>query len=152
MTLFLDTEFNSFGGALISIALVSDKGGKGSEFYAVLDLPPDLHPWVEQHVVPVLGRAPQTRAIVRRRLIEFLSRHTGEIVVADWPEDLMHLLRLLGGGERQHPLRLDMQLVSDAQTEPKIPHNALSDARALRDWHAKLVGHDLVRRRRSKRP
>ena len=58
MRYFLDTEFNGFGGELISIALVPEYGDQ--EFYAVLPLPAYLHPWVERHVIPYLGNVPQS--------------------------------------------------------------------------------------------
>ena len=50
MRYFLDTEFNGFGGELISLALVPEHGH--DEYYAVLPLPDELHPWVERNVVP----------------------------------------------------------------------------------------------------
>jgi hypothetical protein len=39
----LDTEFNSHGAELISIARASDDG---NEFYGVVGIPAQPHPWV----------------------------------------------------------------------------------------------------------
>jgi hypothetical protein len=46
---FLDTEFNGFGGGLLSLALVPEDG---TEFYATLACDEDMLPWVERNVVP----------------------------------------------------------------------------------------------------
>jgi hypothetical protein len=56
MRYFLDTEFNGFGGDLISLALVPEYGDR--EYYAVLPLPEELHPWVARNVVPYLSSVP----------------------------------------------------------------------------------------------
>jgi hypothetical protein len=52
---FLDTEFNGFGGALLSLALVPEDG---EEFYATLACKEGLVPWVEQNVLPFLDHVP----------------------------------------------------------------------------------------------
>lgn len=133
--LFLDTEFNGFGGALISIALVSDKGGKNSEFYAVRCLPSKIHPWVQEHVVPYLVLPSEDDHVLRARLAQFLRHHAGEPVIADWPEDLAHLLYCLceAGGISQR-IELDLRLIESGELNSRMPHNALADARALMHW------------------
>jgi hypothetical protein len=130
MGLFLDTEFSSFGGQLISIAIVSDDG---DEFYAVRHLPTKMHPWVRENVVPVLAQDPEDDTSIKRRLVAFLNRQKGQPIYADWPEDFTHLLYLLcePNGFRYDVGDLEMHLVRGIPTEPDIPHNALSDARAL---------------------
>ena len=55
MRYFLDTEFNGFGGALLSLALVPDDG---PEFYVTLGCGETCLPWVEEHVVPFLDHVP----------------------------------------------------------------------------------------------
>lgn len=133
MALYLDTEFNGFGGQLISIALVSDNGG---EFYGVLPLPSRVHPWVAEHVVPYLVASSEPHYALRARLFAFLTYHHGEPVIADWAEDLMHLLSLVcEPNGLSFQIELDMRLVNSGEIKPEIPHNALSDARALMCWH-----------------
>lgn len=147
MRYYLDTEFNGFGGELISLALVPTDPSLES-FYAVLDLPKQVDPWVQQHVVPHLIAqdanpvmdAPQPRFRVAYLLAKYMERHTGMTVVADWPTDFEHLLALLISGPGR------MQPVPDFQMEfrrlpgfntastSRIPHNALADAEALRDY------------------
>jgi len=56
MRYFLDTEFNGFGGALISLALVPEIGDQ--DFYVSLPLPAEIHPWVEKNVIPYLRFVP----------------------------------------------------------------------------------------------
>ena len=53
---FLDTEYNGWGGALLSLALVPDDG---EELYLTLDWQGELEPWVERHVVPYLDAVPE---------------------------------------------------------------------------------------------
>lgn len=136
MTLFLDTEFNGFGGELISIALVSDRGGSNAEFYAVRHLPEKITPWVEEHVIPVLGRASEDDATLKARLRHFLDDHRGEPIVADWPLDFIHFLVLLcEPGGRAYQFSLSMRLVKQDELLSENPHNALADAKALmRTW------------------
>lgn len=143
MALYLDTEFNGFGGELISLALVSDMG---DEFYEVLPLPSDIQPWVREHVVPVLGKEPIDREVFRASLWSFLSRavyrsdgvyRSDEEVIADFPEDIAHLCRALCKDGQWYPAvaRFHIRTPFDGALEPAIPHNALEDARALMRWH-----------------
>lgn len=139
MTIFLDTEFNGFGGSLISIAMVSDQRGRNSEFYGVCELPAYVHPWVEEHVLPVLAKAPEPDISLQRRMLDYLTVHSGETIIADWPEDFVHLLYLLcEPGGRAHRPAIEMRLVRGVEIVSKVPHNALSDARALMEWHQSL--------------
>lgn len=116
---------------------MSDKGlEKHSEFYGALPLPTKINPWVAEHVVPLILIDPVEQPVLANKLRAFLEKHSGEPVVADWPEDFMHLLSLLcepngvqWGGE------LEMRYVQSGKLDSKVPHNALSDARALRAWY-----------------
>jgi hypothetical protein len=133
--LYLDTEFNGHGGQLISLALVTEKQD-GPEFYGVLPLPKQVHPWVAEHVIPKLEREPEDMELFRFRLFTFLQRRNDHIM-ADWPADHMHLLNCMLGPGFETSWSKDFTLLLVTQTNPKPvnPHNALSDARALRDWH-----------------
>jgi hypothetical protein len=133
MTLFLDCEFNGFGSPeLISIALVSDQGGPNNEFYAVGPIPGRLKPWVAENVIPRLDQTPEDLPSIQTRLLRFLRPRANETIIADWPEDFIHLLALLTvPGGRWHAVEISMRLVDRLPLESKQPHNALSDARAL---------------------
>jgi hypothetical protein len=132
--LFLDCEFDGHGGALISMALVSDKGG---EFYGVLPLPENVHPWVAEHVIPALDAAPEPLETFRKRLRTFLSHHKGETVVADWPADFGYLMQAFVGPtyDVAWEMDLEMRLITSHGIVPARPHNALSDAIALMAWY-----------------
>ena len=144
MRYFLDTEFNGFGGALISLGLVPEEGDQ--DYYVVIPLADPPLEWVERHVLPYLRSVPEplynqldARAAAHD-IAAFLRADPDPEIVADWPEDIVHFCRLIqiGDGEivdigtlRFHFLRTPG--FSTARNS-KVPHNALHDARALRDF------------------
>ena len=94
MRYFLDTEFNGFGGALLSIALVPEEG---EEFYAVLECADPIEPWVQRHVLPYLDTVPMShrqlplsRAGAVAAVQHYLQADDDPLIVADWPEDIAH--------------------------------------------------------------
>jgi hypothetical protein len=144
---FLDTEYNGWGGALLSLALV---GEAGDEFYAILDHDGPLDPWVERNVIPYLETVPEelksprmTRRSAAEALAFFLAHDPEPLILADWPEDIAQFAMLLTTGPGvmvalPPPL---FQLVTlpgfSTAANSAVPHNALHDARSLRDH---LVG------------
>ena len=74
---FLDTEYNGWGGALLSLALVPDDG---EELYLTLDGTAPLEEWVERNVVPYLDTVPDSlvsprmsRADAARAIAHYLA-------------------------------------------------------------------------------
>ena len=73
------------------------------------------------------------------------------LIIADWPEDVAHLMRLLvtGPGRMLGVLRLVIELADvpgfDAASSSAMPHNALSDAQALRAFmlHQEAFKHSV---------
>lgn len=133
MKLFIDGEWNSFGGELISLALVSEDG---KEFYEVLGCDnPD--PWVAENVMPKLYIEPIALHLFQAKLMDYLSQFDAIHIVADWPEDIQWFCRCLivGPGMRINTPPLTMEIVR-VDTVSKDPHNALADARALRNHFA----------------
>ncbi len=135
-TLWLDTEFNGFGGALISMALVDEVGA--SVYFA---LPCDNPvPWVAEHVMPVLGIAPTTRRAAQASVRMFLHRFARANIVANWPDDIKHFCAFMVDGPAEclvtppltFELRTDLGGTADRSS---VPHNALQDAIALRNIH-----------------
>ena len=140
---FLDTEYNGIGGALLSLALVPDDG---DDLYLTLQTDEPISEWVERHVIPYLDTVPEQLSCPRlpRRdaahaLERYLRHDEQPLIVADWPEDVAHFCNLLvtGPGDMVELRHLTFQLTpmrnfSTAATS-KVPHNALHDARALRD-------------------
>lgn len=149
MRYFLDTEFNGFGGALLSLALVPEDG---DEFYVTLDCADPIFPWVERNVVPYLDTVPVglvSPRLSRREAADALSAYLAEDpapeLVADWPEDLAQFCSLLmtGPGTMVPVPPLIFRLVPLQGFSPAansaVPHNALHDARSLRDHFASVL-------------
>jgi hypothetical protein len=144
MRYFLDTEYNGFGGALLSLALVPEDGGE--EFYITLECNAPLDAWVERHVIPFLDMVPEglvsprlCRQAAAEALAAWLAHDEAPDIVADWPEDLAQLSMLLVTGPGMMvpvpPLSLHFAPLHGFSTAANsvVPHNALHDARALRD-------------------
>jgi len=140
---FLDTEYNGWGGALLALALVPDDG---EELYLTLDWDGAIEPWVERHVVPYLDTVPAAltsprlnRADAARMLAHYLAGDPEPLIVADWPEDIaqFNMLLLTGPGMMVDVPPLSFQFIALAgfstAANSAVPHNALHDARALRD-------------------
>jgi hypothetical protein len=140
---FLDTEYNGWSGALLSLALVPDHG---EELYLTLDWDGHLEEWVERNVVPYLDTVPDglvsprmSRADAARTIAHYLAGDSGPLIVADWPEDIAQFNALLvtGPGIMAEVPGLTFQFVPlsgfSTAANSKVPHNALHDARALRD-------------------
>lgn len=136
MNIYIDCEFNSFGGDLISLALVPSDTGRPS-FYEVLDTSHlEIDPWVAENVMPKLGQAGISLSAFQAKLQAYLDTFDVAHVVADWPEDLAWLCRVLitGPGTRiRYPQKFTMEC-RPIDTASKNPHNALADAEALRDF------------------
>ncbi len=153
---FLDTEYNGWGGALLSLALVPEDGGE--EFYVTLDWSGPVQPWVEQNVIPYLDMVPEALIsprvapedaarelatwLTRELESQFLSSRARQFqveIVADWPEDISQICSLLtiGPGLMVDVPPLVFRFVQlpgfSTAANSKVPHNALHDARALRD-------------------
>jgi hypothetical protein len=143
MRYFLDTEYNGWGGALLSLALVPEDG---EELYLTLDWEGALEKWVERHVVPYLDTVPEalvsprlSREDAARTVAHYLAGDPDPLIIADWPEDIALLSALLvtGPGMMVEVPRLRFAFIALAgfstAGSSKVPHNALHDARALRD-------------------
>ena len=132
MNLFLDCEFNGFGGELISMALVD---GEGHFFYEVLTCT-HPEPWVAENVIPKLVKTPISLIEFQNKLALFLNEYLKIHVVADWAEDLSLFTHSLiiseGRAIRTPPLTMELW-TGEMCFSSEIPHNALSDARVLAD-------------------
>jgi hypothetical protein len=144
MRYFLDCEFDGFGGPLLSLALVPDDNSE--EYYAILEHDRPCTDWVERHVVPYLDTVPlalkaepQPAADVARELSRWLSPFDDVEIVADWPDDIAYFCKALLTGNGQMvtvpPLTFRLLNLAGFSTarNSAVPHNALHDARALRD-------------------
>ena len=143
MRYFLDTEYNGIGGALLSLALVPDSG---DELYLTFATSDPLVEWVERHVAPYLDSVPEqlscprlSRRDAAHELERYLRHDDEPVICADWPEDVAQFCNLLitGPGDMVELRHLTFRLtpLSNFSTaaNSRVPHNALHDARALRD-------------------
>jgi hypothetical protein len=140
---FLDTEYNGWGGALLALALVPEEG---EELYVTLDWDGALEPWVERNVIPYLDTVPDSLVSPRlsrddaaRTIAHYLAGDPEPLIVADWPEDIALFNALLvtapGTMVEVPALRFQFLPLSGFSTAANstVPHNALHDARALRN-------------------
>ena len=144
MRYFFDTEYNGFGGALLSLALVPEDGGE--EFYVTIACPDPLDPWVERNVIPYLDTVPRgcarraSRAAPRPRRWRNgccttrlpRSSPTGPRISPNWR---CCSSPVRGKCSTFPPLTLRFEPLQSFSTAANsaVPHNALHDARALRD-------------------
>ena len=133
--LFLDTEFNGFGGKIISMALVPEKQ-TDFEFYKELHITDQLEPWVRDNVVPHLILPPISYGEFQNSLASYLFSVGDCTIVADWPDDIRYFCEALitvPGQMIKLVHKINFELDLNIKYESKMPHNALHDARAIRD-------------------
>ena len=105
-----------------------------------------LEEWVQRHVVPYLDTVPPqllsprlSRSDAARSLSHYLAGDGDPLIIADWPEDvaLFNALLVTGPGTMAEVPEISFRVVQlpgfSTAANSKVPHNALHDARALRD-------------------
>jgi hypothetical protein len=144
MRYFLDTEFNGFGGCLISLGLAAEEGDQ--DYYVVVPMSEEPRPWVAKNVIPYLKSVPlplynQLDPVAAAHdVAAYLRTDPDPEIVADWPEDIALFCRLLqtSDGEIADVTNIRFHFMRtpgfSTARNSKVPHNALHDARALRDF------------------
>lgn len=147
MKYFLDTEFNGFGGELLSLALVDQDG---DWLYLIYEPTQPLEPWVAENVMPIMRAAPPgvEPYVVRhgsptapRLIANYFARRGGGVpyIITDWPDDIKYLCQavITGPGEMAAIPRMQFDMVRvDAYPtvlEGAVQHNAAWDALALKE-------------------
>lgn len=148
MRYYLDTEFDGFGGPLLSMALVREDG---ESMYATMAHDPNKirDKWVAANVIPILRAIPSPfpgtvqfnlRPLELSSLILwFMTDDHDPHIVTDWPDDVAYFCKAVitaPGQMIQLPgLRFDMRRVDAYPTAlpNAVQHNAYWDAKAL--WH-----------------
>ncbi len=144
MRYFLDCEYNGFGGALLSLALVPGHGGE--ELYLTFPCADPIDPWVERHVIPFIDHVPDGlklqqmgREQAAHVIAMYLAGDAEPEILADWPTDIELLCGLLtfAPGRMVALPEMRFRLLTLGTFSPAensaVAHNALHDARALRD-------------------
>lgn len=150
MRYFLDTEFNGFGGELISLALVREDL---ESLYIVYDKPmAPIEPWVAENVIPILyasicptyqgkpvyiydGIGQATGASI---IAAFLSTDENPVIITDWPDDVKYMCEAIitGPGVMAAINQLSFKIVRcyayPTEVADAVQHNAWWDAVALR--------------------
>lgn len=138
MNIYIDCEFNGFGGELISMALVAEDG---KEWYGVL--PPlavdSYDSWVKENVLPFLRRSEATANFpsleeFRESFRSFMIQFDEPVIVSDWYTDLHHFLSCFQGRDHTGSFNYSCHMILDmslSSEDSEVPHNALYDARAI---------------------
>jgi hypothetical protein len=118
----------------------------GDELYLTFRTDEPILDWVQRHVVPYLDMVPEqlscprlTRKDAAHALERYLRHDENPMIVADWPEDIAQFCDLMvtGPGDMVEIRHATFQLLPmsnfSTAANSKVPHNALHDARALRD-------------------
>ena len=141
----IDTEFNEFGGELISMALV-DVNDITNYFYEVIDIKEEYGLWVKDNVVPYLDRhAIGDYVAFKRKLSEFLmsqSYGASIFILADWPDDIRYFCDALikGPGEMYQAPVITCQFNPFLSAgKSAVPHNAYHDAVAIAESYKNLT-------------
>lgn len=137
MRIFVDCEFNGFGGDLISMALIPEDDSI-SPWYEVVDLPAGQKyawdRWVWDNVIPVLYKRAIHRDVFRSSFLEYIQTFENPTICADWYTDLVHFFSMFAGEDHTKSVgfacKAELVLIDNYQS--KIPHNALSDAKAIK--------------------
>ena len=139
--LFLDCEFNHPTKELISLALYRNEND--FFYYALKTSNKNIDPWVAKNVLPVLNTVPVGIDEFQSALQGFLSTRKNDKIVADWHSDIEYFCRALekSPGEAIDFKRIEFLIDRSLNTnKSKIPHNALADAKALKEMADEKYG------------
>lgn len=131
--LWLDTEFNGFGGEFISAALVAEDG---SEWYQAVSCNTPV-PWVAENVIPVMGIKPKSITALQASLRKYPKKFETITIIADWPTDIERFCRLLSIQSNDGriiitpPITFVLKPWLNGMFKSEVAHNALEDAKAI---------------------
>lgn len=146
MRYFLDTEFNEFGGELISLALVREDG---ESIYLVYPDLPEYGEWVSKNVVPIIWNIPSPLPGMAHKLTSkedgayllanFLRGDREPVIISDWPDDIKYFCQavITGPGMMAAIDNIVFQMIRvnayPTTLENAVQHNAWWDAKALKE-------------------
>lgn len=144
MRYYLDTEFNGFGGELLSLALVREDN---YSLYIIYEFNGTYEPWVKENVVPIMYAAPGIprlwfkeidRLTGANAIRAFLQDDKTPHIISDWPDDIRYFCQsiITGPGVMVSIPQLDFSIrrvdAYPTTLENAVQHNALWDAYALK--------------------
>ena len=157
--IFFDSEFtslNPYNGEILSIGMVKENG---EEFYIELECDAKPNDWVKENILPTLTEKKVSREDAKRRIIDFVGDDEPIMVTYVSQYDTIYFYKLFDGPETPfYWLPIDFAAIlfskgyepEDCVIGGKIcrelgindekyrPHNALCDARLLREVYLKL--------------
>lgn len=147
---FLDTEFNGFGGPILSLALVREDA---ASLYLLYEPQGPLDSWVERNIAPKFLSLPTEVPVQRvdqvlgaRAIAAFLASDHNPKIIADWPDDIRLFCQalMLGPGSTVLLERIAFEILRvepyPTDLDGAVEHNAWWDAMALR---RRLMRHEL---------
>lgn len=157
--IFFDTEFTSLDpvvGELMSIGMVKSTG---EELYLELEYEHEPHPWVIEHVIPFLTNQKVSKSEARQRLIDFLGPDKPYLMAYVNQFDAIYWYKLFESAQEHPAFWIPLDFASVLFASGRDPgsmgqtaffeelgidksvyqeHNALSDAKLLRDVYLAL--------------
>lgn len=166
---FIDTEFSSldpYKGELLSIGIVKLDG---DELYLELEHEGEVSEWVKENIMPQMTSEKVTRDEAKKRIAEFVGSKKPYLVSYVTPYDSLYLKKLFNVGDLAHnndafpfhwlPVDFGSILFSlgvrpedfarnrkefcgqfqDIDLDQYKQHNALDDAKLLREIYLKMV-------------
>lgn len=151
---FIDTEFDGFGGELISLAIVPEINPMDNSLYLVNAKYSYngrcCSKWVKDNVIPILEHSPVEPYIVnldlfpiyiQRYIYEYITINSYNfedvVIVADWPDDVKYFCECLITGPglmvNVPTLKFEIKRVNSYpnEIEDAVQHNAWWDAYCL---------------------
>lgn len=140
MHVFLDCEFNSFGGELRTMGMIREDG---MCLYLGFPRPPLINDWVVENVMPIIDAAPMPILEVTPRdgayaIHKFLRGIDRPVIISDWPADIAYFCEAIMTGPGMMVALNDIVFrMIRVQSYPTllpnaVQHNSLWDAMALR--------------------
>lgn len=135
----VDCEYSTTTNELISLAIVplyTPGVDPSREFYEVIaPLPEGMSDWVQENVIPHLGKEGIAYEVFQKKLEAFLLENKVQMLHYDWCDDVAYINRVLitGPGERilfPHNFLAHVHH-SGIEYASETAHNALEDARAI---------------------
>ena len=141
MKIWIDTEFTTFKGSLISLGMVDEND---NTFYEVIEFPEaECHEWVKKNVLPILGTEPVSKEMFEYRFYKYISKYDTLHVIADWPDDIKYFCEILHtrpGECLNIPSRTTFEIARRMDCHSNQPHHALSDAIGIKQAWMKKYG------------
>ena len=145
MNLWIDTEFTTFKGNLISMAIIDEND---QYFYEVVEFKPlECHEWVKENVLPILLKEPIQDWQFEQRLWNYLKKYDNIHVIADWPDDIKYFCEVLHtrpGEMMNMPSTFTMEICRRLpEHQSALPHNALEDVIAIKEAWLRKQGSNI---------